>query len=58
MFVFLILLTICLCVLSVYTVYKILELEKDVNTLYDNYAKELEKITLININKDKEAIRC
>lgn len=58
MFVFLVILFIYLCVLSVYIVYKILELEKDINTLYDNYSKELEKITIMNISKDKEAIRC
>lgn len=43
MFIFVFLLFFCICALSVYTVFKILEIEKDINTLYDFYAKKLEK---------------
>ena len=51
MFILIFILFIFLCVLSIFTIYKILEIEKDVEILYTNYAKELEKSIQININK-------
>ena len=51
MFLFIVILFILLCVLSIYTVYKILEIEKEIETLYDNYAKEMEKLTTLNLNR-------
>ena len=57
MFILLFALFIFLCVLSIYTVYTTLEIKKDIDTLYDNYAKELEKITKININ-GRSCIKC
>lgn len=51
MFILIVILILCICVLLIYTIYKILEMEKDINTLYDNYAKEMEKITKINIRR-------
>lgn len=51
MFLLIVILFICLCVLSIYTVYKVLEIEKDIDTLYDNYAKEMEKLTKISIRR-------
>lgn len=51
MFLLIFILFLCLCVLSVYTVYKVLEIEKDINTLYDCYSKELENLTKINMSR-------
>lgn len=51
MFLLIVFLFICICVLSVYTVYKVLEIEKDVETLYDKYAKEMEKLTKIKARR-------
>ena len=51
MFVFIFILFVLICVLSVFTVYKILEIEKDINTLYDNYSKELENINKLALNR-------
>ena len=51
MFVLVFCLFVCLCILSIFTVYKILEIEKDIETLYTNYSKELERSILININR-------
>lgn len=51
MFILLFALFIFLCVLSIYTVYTTLEIQKDIEILYDNYSKELEKLTKINIKR-------
>ena len=51
MFVLIFILFVCLCALSIYTVYKVLEIEKDINILYDNYAKEMEKLTKISMRR-------
>lgn len=39
------------CCAFCYLFYKYLELSKDIDTLYNNYSKEIEKITKENINK-------
>jgi len=51
MFVILVFLIIYLCFLTIFTVYKILELEKDINTLYDSYVRELQKTYKVNVYK-------
>lgn len=51
MFIFIFILFVCLCLLSIYVVYKILEIEKDIEILYTNYSKELEKSIKINMNR-------
>jgi len=51
MFVILVFLKIYLCFLTIFTVYKILELEKDINTLYDSYVRELQKTYKVNVYK-------
>lgn len=51
MFLLISILFICVCILSIYTVYKVLEIEKDLNTLYDYYAKDLEKLLKLGISK-------
>jgi len=51
MFIIVFCLFICLCVLSIFTVYKILEIEKDIDVLYNNYSKELQKSIEINIKR-------
>lgn len=40
-----------ICCLSVFTVYKISEIDKDLNVLYDNYSKQLENVIKINMRK-------
>ena len=51
MFIIVSVLVLCFCVLSVFTVYRILELEKEINSLYDNYSNLLEKSFKLNISK-------
>lgn len=51
MFILIVILFLVVCVLSIYTVYKILEIEKDIDTLYDNYSKEMEKLTKANLSR-------
>jgi len=45
------------CVGFAYLYYLCLEINKDINTLYDNYSKELEKITKENLKIRKEFLR-
>ena len=51
MFIFIFILFMFLCVLSIFTVFNILEIRKDIDTLYDNYSKELQKCIEINIDR-------
>lgn len=51
MFVFLIILFIIECFGFCYLFYKILEINKDIETLYSNYSEQLEKITRNNVVK-------
>lgn len=51
MSVFAIILSIILCFFSCYLFYKILEINKDIDILYDNYSNYLESITKNNIQK-------
>lgn len=51
MFIISLLIFILVSVAFCYLFYKILEIEKDIETLYTNYAKELEKVTKINLKK-------
>ena len=44
MFIFIILIILFLCVASIFLTYKISEIEKDLETLYDNYAAQLENL--------------
>lgn len=50
MFIFVLLVFILVCLSFCYLFYKILEIDKDIDTLYENYSKELEK----RFNKVKE----
>lgn len=45
----LIILFIVECGAFCYLFYKILEMDKDINILYDYYSKELERVTKINL---------
>lgn len=51
MFIFIVLIILFLCVASIFLTYKILEIEKDLDTLYNNYASQLEKLIQNNIKK-------
>lgn len=53
MFALLVILFIVECGAFCYLFCKILNLEKDVEVLFDNYAKELEKVTKLNIKLNK-----
>lgn len=44
MFLFIILIVLFLCVASIFLTYKISEIEKDLEILYDNYATQLENL--------------
>lgn len=44
MFIFIILIILFLCVASIFLTYKISEIEKDLEILYDNYATQLENL--------------
>lgn len=46
-----IIISIILCFFSCYLFYKILEINKDIDTLYDNYSSSIETITKNNIKK-------
>ena len=50
----LILLFIIECGAFCYLFYKILEIEKDIEILYTNYSKELERVTKVNLAIRKE----
>ena len=51
MFVFLVILFIIECFGFCYLFYKILEINRDIDTLYNNYSEEIEKITKNNVVK-------
>lgn len=51
MFGFLVILFIIECFGFCYLFYKILEINKDIDTLYDKYSEQLEKITKNNVIK-------
>lgn len=51
MFIFIILIILFLCVASIFLTYKISEIEKDLETLYDNYAAQLENLIYNNLSK-------
>ena len=52
MFILIFFIIVFLCFASMYLVSKILEIEKDINTLYDNYAKSLENIIANHLDKE------
>lgn len=51
MFLLIILIILFLCVSAIFLTYKILEIQKDLDTLYDNYSKQLEKLITLNIER-------
>lgn len=51
MFIILIILFIIECVAFCYLFYKILEINKDIDTLYDNYSNSIEKDIKENVKK-------
>lgn len=53
MFLLLILIILFLCSATAYLTYKLLEIDKDLNTLYDNYAKQLEKMIKYSIELER-----
>lgn len=56
MFVLFFILFILFLFLCVFVVYKYLEIEKDIETLYNTYAQELEKLTLLNLEWRKNNV--
>lgn len=57
MFGFLVILFIIECFGFCYLFYKILEINKDIDTLYDKYSEELEKITKNNVIKRSSVLK-
>lgn len=57
MFAVLIILFILECGAFCYLFYKILEINKDIDTLYENYADALASITKENINKRRSVLK-
>lgn len=57
MFAISIILFIFVCIAFCYLFYKLLEIEKDVEILYDNYSKEIEKITKANLKMRGSVLR-
>lgn len=57
MFVLLMILFIIECFGFCYLFYKILEINKDIDTLYDNYSNSIEKITKNNIQKRSSVLK-
>lgn len=57
MFGFLVILFIIGCFGFCYLFYKILEINKDIDTLYDKYSKEIEKITKNNVLKRRSVLK-
>lgn len=53
MFIFIILIILFLCVAAIVLTFKILEIEKDLDTLYDNYATQLEKLLKLNLERGR-----
>lgn len=58
MTVFLIILFVIECGAFCYLFYEILEIKKEIDTLYENYSKELEKITKINLDLKSIGRKC
>lgn len=56
MFVLLVVLFIIECFAFCYLFYKILEIEKDIDTLYNNYCSSIEKITKENVKKKRSSV--
>lgn len=54
---FLIILFIIECGAFCYLLYEILELKKEIETLYENYSKELEKLTKVNIGLRRSVLK-
>lgn len=50
MFLILMIVILYLCFFSMYVILTLVEHTKDIETLYDNYSKELTKINTINLN--------
>ena len=48
MFVILMFIILYLCFFSMYVVIRLLEYKKDIETLYDNYSKELTRINFLH----------
>lgn len=57
MSILLIILFIIECGAFCYLFYCILEIKKDIETLYDTYSKELEKITKVNLNIRRNVLK-
>ena len=51
MFLILMIVILYLCFFSMYVILTLIEHTKDIETLYDNYSKELTKINSINIRR-------
>lgn len=45
------------CISFCYLFYKILEINKDIETLYNNYSKELENITKSNVARKRGVLK-
>lgn len=52
MFLLLCLFIVVFGVLFIWLVYKFLEMEKDIDVLYNRYSDELNKIILLNLNRN------
>ena len=57
MFVILVILFIIECFGFCYLFYKILEINKDIDTLYDNYCTYIENVTKENIKKNRSVLK-
>lgn len=57
MFVILIILFIIECVAFCYLFYKILEINKDIDTLYNNYSNSIEKDIKENVKKRSSVLK-
>ena len=55
MFVLVCVLIILFCIGFCYLLYRVLEMEKDIETLYQSYSKELEKVVEVNIELNKRS---
>lgn len=52
-----VILSIILCFAFCYLFYKILEINKDIDTLYDNYSNSIETITKNNMQKRSSVLK-
>lgn len=52
-----VILSIILCFSFCYLFYKILEINKDIDTLYDNYSSSIERITKDNMQKRRSVLK-